>query len=355
MDGNSSPNENQNEDFLSRCAQTDFGTIALSRTERAFYERFNGEIISLCKSLPDSVRTDSLLFLLEYSGASLADGVDFFKNYYAPTWSFVFWLGRYDILRSGKMRERAIASAVTSQSMAMLLHSLDDHLTDGQVPVTPLSLLLRSQAWMIMNSAFRTLASGVSGGEETARRLIDAYCWSFQPAARTNDLESYCKIFRKQMAIGMVAPVLLAMKITGSADFARDMEVAYGSFGIAWRLLDDIRDIASDIKAGAHSSIYLCLPKGLRDEWDLVKVYRQQHSKKQGNTIVDFILEAGLIETMKTKVQTELEAAASIAESRNLPGLADQLRLLAYPLRESGTHEPFDKRSNSWLAQLRLS
>ena len=42
---------------------------------------------------------------------------------------------------------------------------------------------------------------------------------------------------------GMIAPILLSMKMTGISDFTRDIEIAYGSFGIAWRLLDDIRDI----------------------------------------------------------------------------------------------------------------
>ena len=75
-------------------------------------------------------------------------------------------------------------------------------------------------------------------------------------------------IFRRQMAIGMIAPILLSMKMTGNADFTRDIETAYGSFGIAWRLLDDIRDISSDIEKGAHSAIYLCLPKKVRTHWN---------------------------------------------------------------------------------------
>jgi hypothetical protein len=345
------PMEDKNREFLSSCAQTDFGPIAFSAAEKAFYERLNGEMISFCRSLPDSVQNDSMFFLLEYSGTNLTDGVDFFANYYAPAWSFIYWLSRGSVSRSKRLRDRLIASAVTSQSMAMLLHSLDDHLMDGQVSVTPLSLLLRSQAWMTMSGAFRTLACGIPGGERTARSFIDAYCWSIQTSKGVNDFESYCTRFKKQMAIGMVAPVLLAMKMTGRAEFARDMETAYGAFGIAWRLLDDIRDIASDIEAGVHSSIYLCLPKDLRNEWDLVKSDTPESGEKSVNTVVDFILEAGLIEAMKAKVSTELEVAASIAEKRDLPGLANELRWLARPLRESDTHEPYDKRRTSSLAQ----
>ena len=233
----------------------------------------------------------------------------------------------------------------------MLLHSLDDHLMDGQVPITPLSLLVRNQAWMRMNSAFRTLACGVPEGERTARDFIDAYCRSLKTSKRINDLESYCMQFKKQMAIGMVAPVLLAKKITGRADFARDMEKAYGSFGIAWRLLDDIQDIASDIEAGAHSSIYLCLPKDLRKEWDRDKVDRAQGGEKPGDLIVEYILETGLSEAMKARASVELQAAALIAENRGLPGLADEFRWLASPLRENSPHEAYDQRPNFSLAR----
>jgi hypothetical protein len=54
--------------------------------------------------------------------------------------------------------EGDVTNAVTAQSMAMFLHSLDDHLVDGQVSVTPLTLFLRSQAWTIMTRAFCNLA-----------------------------------------------------------------------------------------------------------------------------------------------------------------------------------------------------
>ena len=101
-------------------------------------------MISFCRSLPDSVQHDSMFFLLEYSGTNLNDGVDFFANYYAPAWSFIYWLSRCSVSRAKRLRDRVIASAMTSQSMAMLLHSRNDHLMDGQVSVTPLSLLLRS-------------------------------------------------------------------------------------------------------------------------------------------------------------------------------------------------------------------
>jgi hypothetical protein len=322
--------------FLSSCEETDFGRIAFSAAEKAFYRRFNSEVISFCGSLPESVQSDSLFFLLEYSGTRWADGVDFFANFYGPSWSILYWLSRPCAFPANRYSKGDVACAVRAHAMALLLHSLDDHLIDGQVPVTPLSLLLRSQLWMIMNNAFRALADGVPGGAGIVGRFLEAYCWSLQPARKVKDIQTYCKRFKMQMAIGMVAPVLLTLKLTGNADFGRDMEAAYGSFGTSWRLLDDIRDLASDMDAGVHSSIYLCLPRKLRKEWDRVKVDPPKGGKKTGSPIADFLMERGILETMKAEAYKELEAAASIAESRDLTGLADELRWLARPLRESG-------------------
>ena len=55
-------------DFLHHCETTDFGRITLSKMERHFYRRFSDQIISLCRSLPESAQTDSILFLMQYSG-----------------------------------------------------------------------------------------------------------------------------------------------------------------------------------------------------------------------------------------------------------------------------------------------
>ena len=202
--------------------------------------------------------------------------------------------------------------------MAMFLHSLDDHLTDGQVSVSPLTLLLRSQAWTIMNRAFCNLAEGVPAGERTVRSFIDDYYSSIQDSKGPKSLDSYCDLFRRQMAIGMIAPILLSMKMTGISDFTRDIEMAYGSFGIAWRLLDDIRDIGDDIEKGSHSAIYLCLPEKVRTHWNNNTIRNRAAAKDSTNAILNHILEHSLIDKIKERICAELETAASIVEAYDI-------------------------------------
>ena len=294
--------------------------------------RFAGPCLSPLKPM----RCSSLCNI---HGLNLGDELDFFSNFHPPAWSILYWLSHDSALSSRRLERKDVTNAVTAQSMAMFLHSLDDHLTDRQVPVSPLTLLLRTQAWTIMNRAFCNLAEGVPAGERTVRRFIDDYYSSIRDSKGLESLDSYCDLFRRQMAIGMIAPILLSMKMTGISDFTRDIEIAYGSFGIAWRLLDDIRDIGDDIEKRSRSAIYLCLPKKVRTHWNHNTIRSQAAAKDSTNAILNHILEHNLIDKLRERICAELETAASIVEAYDLTGLAREFRCLAHPLRNSGDAE----------------
>jgi len=320
-------------EFLLYCQTADFGKGELSKRERTFYQRFSNEVLSLCRSVPESAQTDSMLFLMRYSGLNLGEDLDFFANYYPPIWSILYWLSSDVTLPAKRLKDADVTNAVTAQSMAMFLHSLDDHLIDGQVSISPLTLVLRTEAWTIMNRAFCNLAEGVPEGERTVRSFINDYYSSLQDPKRPTSLNGYCDLFRRQMGILMIAPLLLAMKMTGTSDFTRDIELAYGSFGIAWRLLDDVKDIGDDIEKGTESSIYLCLPEGLRSQWKNGSAGTQALREDSTHTILHHVLQHGLIETIKERICAELNAAAAIVRACNMAGLAAEFRCLAHPLR----------------------
>ena len=170
-----------------------------------------------------------MLFLMQYAGINLGDELDFFADYYPPTWSILYWLSHDRTLPTKRLKKGDVANAVIAQSMAMFLHSLDDHLTDNQLPVSPLTLLLRSQAWMIMNRAFCRMAENLPGGTRKLEDFLDSYYSGLQDSKKPVNLDTYCHHFKKQMAIGFVAPILLSMKITEKSYFIRDIEMAYGS------------------------------------------------------------------------------------------------------------------------------
>ena len=322
--------------FLLSCETMDFGKGELSAGESSFYRLFDNDILSLSGSLPRSVRTESMIFLMKYSGVLLDGKPDFFANFYPPAWSILYWLTQHSPAAAERLEEEDVTSAVAGHCMAMFLHSLDDHLIDRQIPVSPLTLLLRSQAWAIMNRAFGSLAKRVPAGERTVRKFTDRYYSSVQGSANPRSLDGYCDHFRKQMAMGMIAPVLLSMKMTGISDFTRDLESAYGSFGVAWRLLDDIRDMRGDIGKGIRSSVYYCLSKQVKARWNNNLIRNRNGVEHCARTILAQIREAKVIDRIKSRICAELKTAARKADQHQLKGLAYEFRCLARPLTGRG-------------------
>jgi hypothetical protein len=324
--------ENSIADLLTSCSRIDFGPVNLSEEEKEFSRELNREILWLCKSLPGSTQTEAALFLLKYLRVSLDDGVNFVRYFYAPAWSILFWLMKSNPGET-RLKQRDIQNAKTGHTMAMFLHAIDDHLTDQQVPVTHLTLLLRSQSWMLMNNAFSKLAAALDGGTEIAEHFIDDYYWSVYHSDGLESLDSYCDLFRKQMATALIVPVLIAKRKTADEEFARSIQAAYESFGIAWRLLDDLQDIEKDMMKGIHSSLYICLPGEIRTGWDQVKEEKADENGGSAGQVLNYVLASGIIDRIKQRICSELESAALKVDSWDMTGFADELRCLLRPLR----------------------
>ena len=324
-------------DLLSFCSKVDFGVISLCQEEETFRGYLNREMLSFCSSLPISVQTDAALFLVNYLRTSLGEGLNFVDYFYAPAWSVLFWLHCY-CLDGTKLEKKLVKDAVTGHTMAMFLHAFDDHLADGQLVTTHLALLMRSQAWMIMSRAFARLARGVKEGPAIVRGCVDDYYSSIGTSAGTESLDNYCALFRKQMATWLIAPVLMAERIDPEGELGRSVQAAYSSFGIAWRLLDDVQDIEKDLAEGTHSSIYASLPDGIRKEWDRVKEERADEGDGCSGPVLSYVMANRVIDKIRQRICSELESAASRADSCGMNGYADELRCLLRPLKNGESY-----------------
>jgi len=314
----------------SSCSEIHFGAVKISGEEKRFCHEWNNEIISLCQSLPKSTQTDALLFLMRYSKASFEE-LNFFRMYYVPAWSIIYWLIKF-CSDPSKLKHQDIENAKAAHFMAMFLHALDDHLNDQQIPVTHLTLLLRSQSWVVLNRAARSLADGLNGGEEIIQNFIDDYYSSIRSERDPNSLDGFCERFRKQMATWLIVPVILAKKITRDEEFSRAVQSAYGSFGIAWRLLDDIQDMEVDMNNGAHSSVFVCLSEDIQKLWSAHPDTKAEDNRRFFEAVMNHILSNDIIDTLKERICSELKSAASIASAYHLNGLADEFDCLLRPL-----------------------
>lgn len=317
--------------LLAACSEMNFGAVNLSNGQKAFCTDLNDEIISLCRSMPETTQTDALLFLMQYLRTSLGKELNFLRYFYAPAWSIIYWLVQPGI-SAKELGPIDISNAKTAHTMAMLLHALDDHLCDSEIPVTHLALLLRSQSWMIMNEAFNQLGSAVSDGNQIIQDLINDYYSSISSSQEIDSLEAYCKLFRKQMATWLIVPALISEKMGTGDEFGGAIRSAFGSFGIAWRLLDDLKDFETDMVNGVHSAIYVCLSKESKMAWDRAAVEKADENSYSRKIIFDAVLKNGIVGKVKEKICNELHLAASTADRFNLTGLADEYRSLVRPL-----------------------
>ncbi len=329
--------EDRIEDLLSSCYEIKFGELNISQEEKQFCTEFDNELISLCKSLPESTQTDGLLFLMRCFRTPFGVRLNFLKYFCIPAWSILYWLIQSS-RDSKELEQKDVKNAKTAHSMAIFLHALDDHLNDHELPATHLVLLLRSQSWMIMNNALKSLANGVDGGEEIVQGLIDDYYSSIRGSEETESLDSYCALFRKQMATWLAVPILMTKKMSTDEKFSSAIHNAYGSFGVAWRLLDDIKDIETDMINGAHSAVYVCLSENMRNSWDRDAGGKGEKNSGYTRGILHYMLENSIIDRIKERICRELESAASVADEYNMTGLADEFRSLLRPLKnEQGT------------------
>jgi hypothetical protein len=307
-----------------------FGQVALTEEAAIFRHAMNREMMAFFRSLPPSTHTDAVVFCMQHFRTPFFPAFDYFRNYPSPAWSVIHWIERHDAGRLRQAQEEG-GLARTAHAMALFLHPLDDHLNDGQLPATHLHLLLRSQAWLRMHAALERLAPGVPEGAALVRGFIDAYYASIGAPPAIPTLDDYGTHFRNQMATGLIVPVLMAKMTAGDA-FAATIETAYGAFGIAWRLLDDLQDMAADMASGSHSAIYYCLPAALQEQWDRPS---QRDDRARHDAILTAVKNGGVVETIAVKIRTELMNAASAMDAVGMTGLAEELRCLAKPFTEA--------------------
>jgi hypothetical protein len=212
---------------------------------------------------------------------------------------------------------------------------MDDHLNDGQMNASHLSLLLRSQSWMMMNHAWNRLANGNEKAQEIIKTHLNDYYSGVCGNEQTGSLDDYCDLFRKQMATGLITPALLARMMSEDDTFTHAVQRAYGSFGVAWRLLDDINDLQEDMFKGHHSSVYVHLSQEMKNRWNRIPCQNADDREGHVTVIVDYLLENNVIERLKARICNELDTAVSIAAVVDLEGLADEFRCLLRPLSTS--------------------
>lgn len=326
-------------EYLLTCVH--FGQPSLDEYTASFYTLMNEAITKLVRSLPRPVQTSAMIFFMQYAGIEAGQPLDFFRNFYSPVWSSVPHIIQKN--RGAIVPDEFIYNAAIAHSMIMLLHSLDDHISDGQIIPDHLTLLIRSQGWKIFWDTVSILCSLISNGMDTVNTYIDRYYISIIPDKTYADLEEYICVFRDQMATALIVPLLAVQYIGGGTSLWESVRTSIESFGVAWRILDDIHDIGDDMRSGRISAVTLCLPDEVRCRWrTLMKtgntiegenIINQKKDSISFNKIM--IQNSDIITNLVQRVIRELQLAAKYAGDAGLSGLAREMRELLIPLTNS--------------------
>ncbi len=314
---------------LSSSPPNRFGAIDLPPALKSFRHALSLEMIALLRSLPRSTHMAAVVFLMQHLGTAFLPRFDYFRHYHAPSWSILYWLAQRENRRP--LAADHWRDARTAHAMALFLHPLDDHLNDGQLPATHLNLLLRSQAWRRMHTALESLAGRVADGAAVVRDLVDDYYASIASPPDRPTLEGYCHHFRKQMATWQIVPVLLARWQSPDADFADALQQAFGAFGIAWRLLDDLQDIEPDRRHGNRSAVFYSLPEHLRPVWRRAE---SVVNAPPNDGVDDHLARASIPAALRRRIRRELASAAAALRVHGMDGLAGELDAMAQPFQQ---------------------
>ena len=310
-----------------------FGGVNVSEPLAAFRDAMNAEMMAYFRSLPESTHASTVVFFMQHFNAPLFPRCNYFLNYFVPSWSILYWIDQVSA-ESGLITPEDRQYALAAHAMALLLHPLDDHLNDRQLPATHLHLLLRSQAWLRMMTALEQLSLGVSGGGEIVREYLGDYYASIGAPPVSATLDGYCDHFRNQMATWMCAPALLALKQNFDEASLDTLLSAYGGFGIAWRLLDDLQDTQTDLANGCRSAIYFSLKASFRERWDATPGHPDTTHRMK---ILRAIRDGHVVEQVKNRIFQELNSAVSALEMIDMGAMAEEMRCMALPFRTEGT------------------
>ena len=305
---------------VSRFDAFDFGVPVLPPALLALRNTLQAQLSASLARLPPAMRDEAHSIIAVYSGPSQA----FFGLFYQPVWSFLHWV----IADAAEPLPQAIVDdACTAQALALFLHLWDDHLCDGQLPTTQLSLQVRTDAWAAYLAAASRLALQVGAPQAEVDAHVSTYLSAIHMAESIDNLDDFCARFERQIAIWTLVPRLLGRAL-GNPQAGEELAAVLAAFCKAWRLMDDLQDVESDVLAGVESAAWQVLDPTGRAAWAechrLSKPLGQLHAQAWA-LLLQQLDDGGAIARLLALSSGWLESAAALAETKQWPQLAAEI------------------------------
>lgn len=290
-----------------------FGKIELNKNQFEFHNSMNTELLHLCKKLSKPLQNSAALFLLQYNPTKNAF-FDFMSLFYPPSYTTIYWTLHYNT-----PTKSISENSLRAMTMALFLHLLDDHISDGDIKADHLHLQLRTESWNTFMESCKSLAEPIPNGKEIIQEYIDEYFSNIYNPPEIQTIEEYENLFPKQIATWRLVVNLLA-QILSTENTAIVLDKIYSSFGIAWRLLDDLQDWEKGCMEKQKTAVYYTLLYEKRSLWE-------SGEKEQ---ILEFkdVFEKELI----YRIKTELEKSRGLAKELGWESFAMEFESMQKPL-----------------------
>jgi hypothetical protein len=299
----------------------DFGAFAPAPPVVQLGDRLEAALMQTVADLPRELADEIAAELKIYAG----NRPRFIDLFYVPIWSFLHWV----LVASPRGDAEVMALATEAHALSLFMHLWDDHLADGQLKPALSRVHLRALAWRRYQAATAELAKRVAGGAEIVERLVGNYLRACHKPPQVKDLASFNDRFVQQIGIWLVTPTLLG-HIAGGAGTANALASIIADFGVAWRLIDDVEDIAIDVRTGQENGVWFALDSLGRARWRACGQASQgaKHPEPRSwSHLVFAVRQTGALNNVLDEVKRRLSAAERTAQQAGWGGLAEELAL----------------------------
>jgi len=274
--------------------------VERSNEESSLYSELNLAMFKSIKQLPLSLQETVTLFLLEYSGIALSPN-EFFQKYPKAVWVIL-----NDLINKYKYNDTIYKMSVQAQSMSLFIHSLDDHLCDGQIPLDLAKLHLRTTVWNVFEKTCGNLFSELRVEEDLYEENINIY-FSSSFLESVDSLDDYLNRSKRQSTLWQIVPLMLA-----ASEHRQSVQFIIEQFIMAYRIIDDLEDWKADAIAGEKSSIYFACSDGQKGVFSKKNQSDEEYSSLLRQTIDDENIFQSLGQVALECLKTSEERAISI-------------------------------------------
>jgi len=303
-----------------RFSDLDFGAVAVGEGLANLKKDLHQALLDSFSSIPDSFQAEMHELLDAYCGTRQ----DFYRLFYVPVWSFLHWIPYpRSVDESGYGTVRL---AVQAHALSLFIHLWDDHLSDSQLPPDMLRIHSRTTAWQQFVASAHELCRDFGLDPNQVEWACSTYLKATHRPIMCLDLTEYEEQFRKEVAIWTLVPRLVGSSLQPEAGEALSRIIE--QFAIAWRIIDDIQDIHSDIAGHKKTAVWMELPVEGRLVWESCRksiAACGELPPEEWSLLTRHILESGCLDRLLQRIQLLLRGSADAARAQGWHSLAVEL------------------------------